>query len=236
MSTVKINLLGLGSAKITNGQKTIYIDAFVDEEHWERLPFFPVEQADLLLFTHADGDHFCPKITAQVARETGAMVVGPPSLAYPLLADEKLPPEQLHVVYPVHFKEPITEEIRGISLKTYQTKHFLDWEPPHVSYLVELDGKKLYHTGDSAMLDEDDPDLHQLDVLIYNLVSLEKDLAHIAVLEDAYRTFQPRYLLPAHLIRCEWTYSIPDVKKEVKKRGLENVVLLEDEQQIFEIS
>lgn len=232
MSAIQITLLGLGAAKLATEHTTIYIDAFVDHEDF---PPFQTEKADILLFTHADSDHFSPRKTAQAARETGAMVVGPPSIAYPLLADEKLPPEQLRIVYPVHFKKPITEEIRGIPFKIYQTRHFLEWEPPHVSYLIELDGKRLYHTGDSAMIDQADPDLHQVDVLLYNLVSLNKDPVDIARLAEVKKTFQPRCLLPMHLIRCHWTFSPQEVKHEVTQRALTNVVVLENEYQTFEV-
>lgn len=230
---VKINLLGLGSAKMMTDHKTIYIDAFVEHESVKP---FQVGQADLLLFTHDDHDHFCPKKTAQAARETGAVVVGPPSIAYPLLVDEKLPPDQLQVFYPVHFKQPIKQDVWGISLKIYQTQHFFDWHPVHVSYLIEVDGKKLYHTGDSAMIDAEDQDLQRLDVLMYNLVKPEKDPAQVDVLEEAYNTFQPRHLIPTHLLGCDWTFSIPDLKKEVERRGLDRVVIIEDEQQVLEIS
>ena len=119
----------------------------------------------------------------------------------------------------------------------YQSSHFGGWEPIHVSYLIELEGKKLYHTGDSLIIDEDDADLHHLDVLMCNLVSMDpKKIDHVAVLEPFLKTFQPHNLLPVHLMQCEWTLGIPDVKNEVAKRGLDRVVIIEDEQQILEIS
>jgi len=111
MNTLKINLLTISAIKMSDGRKTIYVDAFADQ-----VKPFEVEEADLILATHADGDHFHPHKTARAARKTGAMVVGPPSIAYPLLADERFPPEQLEIIYPIHLTKPIIQEIRGVKL------------------------------------------------------------------------------------------------------------------------
>jgi L-ascorbate metabolism protein UlaG (beta-lactamase superfamily) len=232
---IKINSVGLGSAKITSEHKTIYIDAFVADKH--PLQPFVVGKADLILVTHDHEDHFCARKVAHVAKETGAIVVGPPTIAYPLLADEKLPPEQLQVYYPEYWKNPIALKIRDIPLKMYQSSHFGGWEPIHVSYLIELEGKRLYHTADSLIMDDDDAELHQLDVLMCNLVSMDPEkIDHVSVLEPLLNTFQPRILLPLHLLQCEWTLSIDDVKAEIAKRGLQNVIVLEHEQHVFEVA
>lgn len=197
-------------------------------------------KADLILLTHDDGDHFGFQETARAALDTGAMVVGPPGIAYPLLAETKLPPEQLKIIYPIHFKQPLTEEIAGIKLKVYQTTHFVDWEPPHVSYLINFGGKRIYITGDTYMMDEEDPDLQNLDAVIYSLVF--KDLSaptimadHLKKLEAVQRQFSPQYLLPNHLVTCDWTIDPSALKKEVSQRGFKDIIILEDAREIFEI-
>jgi L-ascorbate metabolism protein UlaG (beta-lactamase superfamily) len=229
MNQVKINLLGISAVKISNSQKTIYIDAFA-----EHVP--PLEQADLILVTHDDGDHFLPDKTAQAARKTGAMVVGPPSIAYPLLADERFPPEQLEIIYPIHLTKPITQEIRGVKLKVYQTTHFNDWEPVHVSYLIELAGKKIYVAGDSFIMDEDDADLMNLDAVTYNLVTSVMDpAAGVDLAEEVLERFKPRHFIANHLIACDWTVTPTDFREEIEKRGLEGIVVPETPQQAFEI-
>ena len=139
MSKITIQLLGIGAVKLSDGQKTIYVYAFTKSEYVKP---HSVDKADLILLTHDDQDHFGFHETARTALDTGAMVVGPPGIAYPLLADTQLPASQLQIVYPIHFKQPITMEVNGIKLKIYQTTHFVDWEPPHVSYLIEFGGKR----------------------------------------------------------------------------------------------
>lgn len=234
MSKVEISLLGIGAVKLCSEQGIVYIDAFSE---LVELPH--VEKADLILVTHPDGDHFEPQRTARAAIETGAVVVGPPGIAYPLLANTSLPARQLRIIYPIHFKKPISEEIGGVKLKVYQTRHFNDWEPDHISYRIELGDKKIYITGDSYMLDEADPDLKQLDAILYTLVM---DLsaagiveAHVAALEKVQQEFAPRYLLPNHLLHCQWTIDPAVLREAVKARGLEGVVIIEDEKQVVTI-
>ncbi len=235
MNKVTIRLLGAGAIRLTDGQKIVYVDAF---SRYVR-PFH-VEKADLILVTHDDADHFGAHETAQVAQNTGALVVGPPGIAYRLLADARLPAEQLHIVYPIHLQKPLTEEVRGVKLKVYQTRHFLEWEPPHVSYLVELAAQRFYITGDSSIMDDADPDLKHLDAALVSLVP--RDLSaptvmdeHMAAIVDVQKRFSPRYVLPNHLIHCDWTVEPLDLKKEIEKRGLTGIVIMEDERQEFEI-
>jgi L-ascorbate metabolism protein UlaG (beta-lactamase superfamily) len=236
VSRVTINLLGAGAVKISSGVKVIYVDAFSD---WLKLS--GVERADLILITHDDGDHFGAKETAQGALDTGAMVVGPPGIAYPLLADEGFPKERLRIIYPIHLKQPMIEEVAGVQLKVYQTTHFVDWHPPHVSYLIEFAGKRLYVTGDSYVIDDEDADLQNLDAIVYSLVP--KDLAapgmidaQVAALEDVQKRFSPRYVLPSHLVDCEWTVCPADLKRAIEARGLKDIVVLKDSRETFEVA
>jgi L-ascorbate metabolism protein UlaG (beta-lactamase superfamily) len=235
MNKVTVCLLGAGAIKLSDGQKIVYVDAFSGYVR----PFH-VEKADLILLTHDDADHFGAHETAQVAQNTGALVVGPPGIAYPLLVNARLPAEQLHIVYPIHLQKPLTEDMRGVRLKVYQTRHFNDWEPPHVSYLVELAGKRFYITGDSSIMDDADPDLKHLDGVLPSLVP--RDLSaptvmdeHIAAIESVQKRFSPRYVIPNHLIHCDWTVEPLALKKEVEIRGLSGIVIMEDTRQVFEI-
>src|SRR5512143_928717 len=142
MSNVEISLLGIGALRLRTAQTTVFVDAFSELVKPGR-----VEKADLILVTHADGDHFEPQLTARAALETGAVVVGPPGIAYPLLAGTSLPADRSRILYPIHFTKPIRQELCSVKLKVYQTKHFNDWEPDHVSYLIELEDRKFYVTG-----------------------------------------------------------------------------------------
>lgn len=217
--TVRVSVLGVEAVRVTCGKKTVFIDAFADG-----IPEFEADKASLILVTHDDGDHFSAPKVAAAARAAGALVVGPPSIAYPLLVDEKLPPEQLAIVYPKLFKKPIVREIRGVRIKIFQTQHNGEWNPVHVSYLVELGGKKLFHTGDSSMIPEDDADLRNLDVLLH--VFNTKDAAQISRLDAVREKLRPRYLVPIHLLHCSWTMTPEGFAREVEERGLKGFVVL----------
>jgi L-ascorbate metabolism protein UlaG (beta-lactamase superfamily) len=231
MDSFKINLLGIGAIRIDGAQRRLYVDAFA-----HGVPPFETGRADLILVTHDDGDHFLPDKTARAARETAANVVGPPSIAYPLLAGEGFPPEQLEIIYPIHLTKPITHEVRGIKLKVYQTTHFNNWEPVHISYLIELADRKIYVAGDSFIMHEEDPDLMNLDAVICNLVTPVMDPAAGAdLIEKVLRTFRPRHVIANHLIACDWTVSPADLAKEVEERRLNGVVVIETPQQVFEV-
>jgi L-ascorbate metabolism protein UlaG (beta-lactamase superfamily) len=234
MSKVEVNLLGIGAVELRSEQIVVYIDAFSELVKPQR-----VRKADLILVTHADGDHFEPQETARVAIETGAVIIGPPSIAYPLLANSNLPAKQLRIIYPIHFKKPIREELCGVKLKVYQTRHFNDWEPDHISYLVELGGKKFYVTGDSSMLDETDLDLKQLDGIMYSMVMDTSAPgaadAHVSAIEKVQQEFAPRYILPNHLIHCDWTIAPSVLQEAVRQRRLTGVIVVVDEEQVVEI-
>jgi L-ascorbate metabolism protein UlaG (beta-lactamase superfamily) len=238
MVNLTIQLLGIGAVKLSDGEKVIYVDAFTKPEYVKP---HPVDRVDLILLTHDDADHFGCQETAQVALDSGAMVVGPPSIAYPLLAEANLPPEQLKIIYPPHFKQPLIKTVNGFKLKVYQTTHFVDWEPPHLSFLLEFGGKRLYIAGDTYMMDEEDLDLQNLDVVLYSLVF--KDMLaptimddHLEKLTTVQSKFGPRYLLPSHLVTCDWTIDPTTLKNEVERRGYENIVVLDDAEQVFELA
>jgi len=106
----------------------------------------------------------------------------------------------------------------------------------HVSYLIELAGKKIYVAGDSFIMDEDDADLMNLDAVIYNLVTPVMDpAAGVDLAEEVLERFKPRHFIANHLMACDWTVTPADFRKEVERRGLEGVVVLETPQQTFEV-
>ncbi|MBN1304760.1 MAG: MBL fold metallo-hydrolase [Anaerolineales bacterium] len=234
MSVISVQLLGIGALKIESEKGTIFIDAF--SPYVNPLP----EKADLILITHDDPDHFGSQEVAEAAIRTGAMVVGPPGIAYPLLAQTELPAQQIRIIYPVHLGKPISETINGVHLKVYQTRHFIDWEPPHISYLIKMNGEKIYVTGDSNMLDESDPDLHDLDALVYSLVP--KDLSapgvmagHIAALRKIKMQYSPQTILPNHLLHCDWTVNPKKLGQAVAEADLDGVEVFTDVKQRLEI-
>jgi hypothetical protein len=128
----KIRLAGIGTAEIQFPDFRIFIDACN-----EYLEIPQIETNDILFFTHSDKDHFDAGKTLAAIQKTKNRIIDTPSCAYPLLAKTNLNPDFLQIVYPPHIHRPTSLKIGDLEVKVYQTKHFVDWEPDHVSYLFK---------------------------------------------------------------------------------------------------
>ena len=236
MSTINLRLLGLAASRLETSRRRIFVDAY---NTYQAPP--TLAAGDLLLFTHNDHDHFCPHKTAQAVAEHANIVVGPPGIAYPLLAEAGLPASQLRIVYPPWPAEPLELALEEVKLSIWQTRHFVGWEPDHVSFLVEVGGVRAYFTGDSHHLPEQDPRLQELNALVYSLVEreiidgkLDKDTAtelHLRQLMEVQTRFRPRRLVANHLIACDWTADPALLRQAVKARGLKGIEVLEEPDQ-----
>ena len=50
------------------------------------------------------------------------------------------------------------------------------------------------------------------------------------------KRFAPRYVIPNHLVDCEWTVVPSTFKSKVEARGLANIIVTENRQETFEIT
>lgn len=136
---IKITWLGHASVMIANGSSTVYIDP------WKLSRGLP--RADLILVTHEHGDHYSAgDIELLSGRET--RVFAP--MSTPLVTDVIAPGESL--------------ACRGITvqaLPAYNTgKNFHPKAKGWVGYIVIMDGKRIYHTGDADHI----PEMKDLDI------------------------------------------------------------------------
>ncbi len=230
MSSIKINLLGIGGAKIDFAGTSIYIDAFN-----KFIPAQRLNKSDIVLFTHGDDDHFSAKHTLECSDKN--IIIGPPGIAYPLLARTGFDPDLLKIVYPSHINTPIDIELGGIKIKAYQTKHFIDWEPDHISFLFKYMDKRIYFTGDSHTFAWEDQEIYDVDALVYSLVykdvvkgqmsSVDGAQMHIPELKNLQDKLMPKSLIGNHLLNCDWTVSTDDMKSAIQKAGLKNIIITE---------
>lgn len=226
MDSIKINLLGIGAAKIELADTSVYIDAFN-----KFIPSLKLNENDIILFTHADGDHFGKKELFECYNNN--FIFGPPSIAYPLLANTGLNPDFLKIVYPSHTNDPEEIKAGNLAIKVYQTKHFIDWEPDHISFLIKYMGKKIYFTGDSYTFAWEDPEIYSVDAIIYSLVykdvvkgqmgSADGAQMHIPELKSLQDKLMPKQIIGNHLLNCDWTVSTDDMKNAIQKAGMKNI-------------
>jgi len=154
MPPVNVTLTHIGNEgfEIHAGHTVAYIDAFYTPIKGvapaSALRPEAVRRAHLILVTHAHPDHFSAAKVASVARRTGALVFGPHAAirqlrgALPNLALVEMDPPhggghrkaaQVRVAFP------------GVAVTAFRTFHSLN----HNSYLVEMNGFRLFHDGDN---------------------------------------------------------------------------------------
>lgn len=128
----------------TNGNKIYYVDPF-------DLTVTKLEKADLVFITHAHQDHFSPvDIEKIVKAET--TIIAPPDILAKINRDDTLK----QAVEPNK-----SYEINGFKFQTipaYNTNpeklHFHPKTNNWVGYIFELNGKKIYHAGDTDFIEE----------------------------------------------------------------------------------
>jgi len=186
MKDIAIRLLGIAAiqfvVKNRVEKKNIFVDAF---NVYNEAP--TISEGDIVLFTHDDRDHFCADKLPDISSKQ-VSVFGPPSIVLPLVRSQKIKLDQLIIEYPPEENIPKTYEVDGIKISFFQTNHFIDWHPIHCSFLIEISNRKIFVTGDSAIVDSQTY-LKDIDCIVCNLI--EKGFLR--------KTEDPRYAIHHHL-------------------------------------
>lgn len=132
-----IRWLGHASIQIT-GSKVIYIDPWKLDKG--------LVPADIIFITHSHYDHCDPRDVAKVAKRTTVIVA-------PKDAAGKFPNLDVRVVKPGD-----TLTIEGVVVKVIPAynvgKQFHPKTNSWVGYLITIDGKTVYHPGDTDVIPE----------------------------------------------------------------------------------
>jgi len=119
------------------GEKIVYIDP------WKLGADTP--KADIVLVTHEHRDHFSPDDIAKISK-ADTIIVAPASVA----AKSNVP---IQVVKP---GDHVTAH--GVSIEIVPAynpnKKFHPKEAGHVGYIITLNGKRIYHAGDTDLIPE----------------------------------------------------------------------------------
>ena len=151
--SVKIIAIGNEGFEVVTGSKRLFIDSFFTPAPWVgsapvRSPD-AIRAADMILVTHDHHDHFDREQVADVARRTGAMVIGPSRVVAKL--SNRLPPSRVMAMNPDtqagedRVASCGVNPIPGVFIKAFRTFHGQE----HNSYLVDVDGFRLFHDGDN---------------------------------------------------------------------------------------
>ncbi len=119
------------------GDKTVYVDP------WKLAP--GAEKADVILVTHEHHDHFSKDDIAKISK-ANTIVVGPPSVTKQLAGNTvTVQPCEKHLIAGV----PV-ETVAAYNVN----KKFHPKSAGHVGYIVTLNGKRIYHAGDTDLTPE----------------------------------------------------------------------------------
>jgi len=132
---LKLTWLGHASFKI-EGKSTIYIDPWKISEK---------ERADIILITHSHYDHLSPTDISKI-QTSKTIILTPPDGVKKLKGDvRKIKPGQT-----ISIKEVKVETVPAYNLsKSYHPKKN-NW----VGYIVETEGARIYHSGDTDFIPE----------------------------------------------------------------------------------
>ena len=133
-----ITWLGHSGIKI-KGSKTVYIDPFLTDNPAASTTPDEIEEADVVVVTHHHGDHLGDAFA--ICKKTGATLVAIHEVAVEGEA-EGITAEGMNVGG--------TVEANGVKVHMVTAIHSAEKGDP-AGVVIELDGKSLYHAGDTAL-------------------------------------------------------------------------------------
>lgn len=210
--TVKITWLDHSGFQIRSESKILYIDLA------ERAT--PSEKAEIILVTHIHGDHCDPGIIKK-ARKDDTVVIAPTNCHSKIGgAVTSLKPNEETTIGDVKIK----------AVHAYNETRFRSpGQPFHpkglgVGYIITLEGKTIYHAGDTDFIEEM-KHLGPIDVALlpiggmYTMEAGDGAEAAIAI--------NPKYAIPHHHWDGKFGQYPKDFKKNVETKSDISVVILE---------
>jgi len=202
-----IHWLGHDSFRIEGEGLVIYIDP------WQlRNP----PKADLILITHDHGDHCSPEDVAKI-RKDDTVIVTVEAAAELLSGDIRIikPGDELIV------KGVPLRAVPSYNINKYRSPgvHFHPREAGYVGYVLTVEGKRIYHTGDSDFIPE--MKFIETDIALLPVSGIYVMTADEAL--DAASAMSPGMAIPMHVGRG---IGSPDDAEYFKKRASVPVTIL----------
>ena len=195
-----------GFRVITKSGKTIYIDPF-------KVVNFDLK-ADFIFITHSHYDHLSPEVIAKI-RDDKTLVICPHDCGSKIGGRLKIT------------KPNDKFEIDGIKVETVPAynldKEYHPKENNWVGYVLEVDGQRLYHAGDTDFIPEM-KELKDIDIAMMPVSGTYVMNPDEAV--EAINAFRPKKVIPMHF--GDTIGSIEDAKS-LKGRVEAEIVIMEPE-------
>lgn len=211
-----VRWLAHASFQISGNGKVVHVDL---EEYGK-----PVDKADLILVTHSHTDHCDPAKIKQVRKDDTVMIAPADCVSKIGGAVKTLKPGEETTIGGIKIK----------AVEAYNYKRFRSPGNPYhpkgfgVGYLITVEGKTVYHAGDTDFI----PEMRQLgnvDVALlpsggtYTMDNEEAAAAAIAI--------NPKVVIPMH----RWDTNPEELKKQVEANS-KIKVLLSKEGEEYQIS
>lgn len=204
---IAIKWLGHASFQIKTDSKNIYIDLEAKAR--------PIEKADIILVTHSHSDHFDPEKIKSV-RKSDTVIIAPSDCHAKIGGTVR----SLKSGELVHIGDI---EIRAVNAYN-ETRFRSPGQPFHpkgfgVGYLISLEGKTIYHAGDTDFISE----MTQLPAIDAALLpvggtyTMENDDG-----ADAAIAINPKVAIPMHT----WDKDTSAFKKKVESNSDVSVITL----------
>ncbi|MFP3985332.1 MAG: MBL fold metallo-hydrolase [Candidatus Bathyarchaeia archaeon] len=189
--------------------KVIYIDL---EKYSE-----PSEKADIILVTHSHTDH-CDSDKVKTVRKEDTAIIAPQDCVSKIGGDVKT------------LKAGKETTIDGIKIKAVEAYNFKRFRSPQnpfhpkdlgVGYLITVEGKTIYHAGDTDFI----PEMRQLrDIDVALLPSGDTYTMNNAEAAEAAITLNPKIAIPMH----RWNTNPEEFREKVEAGSKVEVMVLRE--------
>jgi len=181
-----IEWLGHAGFRIRVGRSVVYIDPYRVEDG---------PPADLILVTHGHYDHFSPRDIEQLSYER-TLLLGPPAVT------ERVSGRVVSVIPGQVIEDDFVDGVGIATIAAYNTSKrdqdgnvFHPREAGGVGYEVNVQGERVYHSGDTDVIPEMDS-VTGVDVALLPVSGTYVMTAGEAA--EAARRIQPRVAVPMH--------------------------------------
>ncbi len=205
---VSVSLPGHATAVIRYGSKVIYIDPYV-------LPEKP-DRADMILITHGHYDHLSPETIERISDDDTSVLA-------PWSCEDKVDEAALLVGSNDNVE---LDDVKVQAVPAYNIGKDFHPKGKGVGYVLDLDGFKIYHAGDTDRIPE-----------IKDLKDRELDIAFLPVggtftmdidaASDAVADMMPKAVIPMHYGTVEGTVADIDRFRELVKEKAPGVKVVE---------
>lgn len=202
--------------KIATKDKIIHIDpGYTGYFETQKIPIKQLEdKADIVLVSHFHKDHLQPKALSMISTNKTAVFA-------PKLCQERID-NKMTVVKPneeLEFDHMKIKTIDAYNIPQGHSTRKVHHKGDFVGYLVSVDGKTIYHAGDTDLI----PELKELGNVDIALLPIGGTF--VMNIDEAVRaalTINPKIVIPMHMAKA----SPDEFKTKVKAKSNINVVIL----------